>query len=337
MKARVLAGRFFFVATIAVAGVLGAACDADAPSTLDPKGSGAERIAGLTYLLLVISAIVFVIVTIGLVVSILRGRRKPDDVDTREVRWGSPFILVSGGVIPALVLAGVFTVSVRDQALLSRAAEDSVMTIDVVGHLWWWEARYPNGAVTANEIHIPVGEKVRLRLTTDDVIHSFWVPQLQAKTDTINGHVNYMWLDALEPGRYRGQCAEFCGVQHAKMLFYVVAEPRPAFDEWVANEALDVAAPFTPTAETGERVFLEGSCAGCHAIRGTPADQTLGPDLTHLATRETLASGIIPNTTENLEELILHPQSVKPGIVMPPTSLSEDELAALVEYLQQLR
>jgi cytochrome c oxidase subunit 2 len=313
------------------------ACGGEPPSTLDPKGPGAERIADLTYLLLWISAVVFVVVTIGLVVSVMRGRRKTDDVDKREVRWGGPFILISGGVIPALVLAGVFAVSVRDQALLSKAADDSVMTIDVVGHLWWWEARYPNGAVTANEIHIPAGETVRLRLTTDDVIHSFWVPQLQAKTDMINGHVNYMWLNADEPGRYRGQCAEFCGLEHAKMLVYVVAEPRRSFDRWLANEALDVAAPFTPTAEEGERVFLEESCAGCHAIRGTDAQETLGPDLTHLATRETLASGIVPNTRANLEELILHPQSVKPGITMPPTTLDDDELAALLEYLEQLR
>lgn len=334
MKARSVAGRAFVVAGAAV---LTSACSGDPPSTLDPKGSGAERIADLTYLLLWISAIAFVIVCIGLAASVIRGRRKSFDVDMREVRWGGPFILVSGGIVPALVLAGVFAVSVRDQALLSKAAEDSVMTIDVVGHLWWWEARYPNGAVTANEIHIPVGETVRLRLTTDDVIHSFWVPQLQAKTDMINGHVNTMWLDAVEPGRYRGQCAEFCGLEHAKMLFFVVAQPRAVFDEWLANEALDAAAPFTPVAEEGERLFLEGSCAGCHAIRGTEADETLGPDLTHLATRETLASGIIPNTRENLEELVLHPQSVKPGITMPPTSLSDDELNALVEYLQQLR
>jgi cytochrome c oxidase subunit 2 len=313
------------------------ACSGNPPSALDPKGAGAERIAGLTYLLLWISAVVLVVVTIGLAVSVVKGRRKTDDVDKREVRWGGPFILIGGGIIPALVLTGVFVVSVRDQALLSKAADESVMTIDVVGHLWWWEARYENGAVTANEIHIPVGETVRLRLTTDDVIHSFWVPQLQAKTDMINGHVNYMWLQADEPGRYRGQCAEFCGLEHAKMLVYVVAEPRPAFDEWVANEALDAAAPVTPVAEAGERVFLEESCVGCHAIRGTEADETLGPDLTHLATRETLASGIIPNTRANLAELILHPQSVKPGITMPPTSLSEDDLDALLEYLAQLR
>jgi cytochrome c oxidase subunit II len=334
VKGRSVAGRAFVVAAVAA---LMPACSGNPPSTLDPKGSGAERIADLTYLLLWISAAVFVLVTIGLAVSVIKGRGKSDEVDKREVRWGGPFILVSGGVIPALVLAGAFAISVRDQALLSKAAEASVMTIDVVGHLWWWEARYPNGAVTANEIHIPVGETVRLRLTTDDVIHSFWVPQLQAKTDMINGHVNYMWLNADEPGRYRGQCAEFCGLEHAKMLVYVVAEPRPAFDRWVDNEALDVAAPFTPAAEEGERVFLEESCAGCHAIRGTDARETLGPDLTHLATRETLASGIIPNTRANLEDLILHPQSVKPGITMPPTTLTEDELAALLDYLEQLR
>jgi cytochrome c oxidase subunit II len=323
--------------TLVLTAALTAGCAGNPPSALDPKGSGAERIADLTYLLLWISAVVFVIVTLGLAASVLRGRRKTDAVDKRDVRWGGPFILVSGGVIPALVLAGVFAVSVRDQALLSKAADEAVITIDVVGHLWWWEARYPNGAVTANEIHIPVGETVRLRLTTDDVIHSFWVPQLQAKTDMINGHVNYMWLDADEPGRYRGQCAEFCGLEHAKMLFYVVAEPRPTFDEWVDNEALDVAAPFTPTAEDGERIFLDGSCAGCHAIRGTDATETLGPDLTHLATRQTLAAGIVPNTRDDLEELILHPQTVKPGITMPPTTLTEDELDALLEYLEQLR
>jgi cytochrome c oxidase subunit II len=337
VKARSGAGRAFLLVLLAGAAALTSGCGGDPPSALDPRGSGAERIAGLTYLLLWISGIVFVIVCIGLAASVIRGRNKPDDVDKREMRWGGPFILISGGIIPAIVLAGVFVISVRDQSLLSRAAAGSTMTIDVVGHLWWWEARYPNGAVTANEIHIPVGETVRLRLTTDDVIHSFWVPQLQAKTDMINGHVNYMWLDADEPGRYRGQCAEFCGLEHAKMLFFVVAEPRPVFDEWLDNEALDVAAPFTPTAEEGERIFLEGSCAGCHAIRGTEAGETLGPDLTHLATRETLASGIVPNNAANLEELILHPQAVKPGITMPPTSLSEDELNALVEYLQQLR
>jgi cytochrome c oxidase subunit 2 len=334
---RVRAGSVARGAFVAGAAALLPACSGNPPSTLDPKGPGAERIAGLTYLLLWISAAVFVIVTIGLIVSVVKGRRKTHDVDTRDVRWGGPFILISGGVVPALVLAGVFTISVRDQALLSKAAEDAVMTIDVVGHLWWWEARYPNGAVTANEIHIPVGETVRLRLTTDDVMHSFWVPQLQAKTDMINGHVNYMWLNADEPGRYRGQCAEFCGLEHAQMLVYVVAEPRASFEEWVANEALDVAAPFTPEAEDGERVFLEESCAGCHAIRGTDAVETLGPDLTHLATRETLASGIIPNTRANLEELILHPQNVKPGITMPPTSLTDEELSALLDYLGQLR
>jgi cytochrome c oxidase subunit II len=311
------------------------ACTDKSPNALDPKGSGAERIAGLTYLLLWIALAVLGIVLIGMTIAIVRGRKKSADVDKTEVRWGEPFIVASGVVIPALILGAVFVVSVRDQAALSSAGDSSAMTIQVTGHLWWWEARYPNGAVTANEIHIPVGEPVRLELLTDDVIHSFWVPQLQAKTDMINGRTNYMWLDATEPGRYRGQCAEFCGLEHAQMIFYVVADPEPEFERWVANEATDEHVA-DPDGFEGREVFLAETCAGCHAVRGSEANGTLGPDLTHLAGRATIASGVLTNTRANLERWILHPQSVKPGTAMPPTSLEPRELDALLDFLEQL-
>jgi cytochrome c oxidase subunit II len=303
---------------------------------LDPKGSGASLISDLTYLLLWISVGVFALVLIGLVVGVARGRKKSAQVDKTEVRWGEPFIVVAGVVIPAVILAAVFVVSVRDQARLASDGNASTMTIQVLGHLWWWEARYPNGAVTANEIHIPVGKKVRLELLTDDVIHSFWVPQLQAKTDLIKGRTNYMWLDADEPGRYRGQCAEFCGLEHAQMIFYVVADPPAAFDDWLANEASDEH-DVDPDGFEGRAVFLDETCAGCHTVRGSEADGTIGPDLTHLAQRESIASGVLTNTRANLARWILHPQAVKPGTIMPPTSLDAGELDALLDYLQQLR
>jgi cytochrome c oxidase subunit II len=303
---------------------------------LDPKGSGADRIAGLTYLLLWIALAVLGLVVVGMGIAIVRGRKRGNEVDKRDVRWGEPFIVVAGVVIPALILGAVFVVSVRDQAALSKAGESSELTIQVIGHLWWWEARYPNGAVTANEIHIPAGEPVRLELLTDDVIHSFWVPQLQAKTDMINGRTNYMWLDAAEPGRYRGQCAEFCGLEHAQMIFFVVADDPIEFGRWLDNEADDEPV-VDPDGFEGREVFLNETCAGCHTIRGTKAVGTLGPDLTHIAGRETIASGVLANTRANMARWILHPQGIKPGVTMPPTSLEPKELESLLDFLEQLK
>jgi cytochrome c oxidase subunit II len=306
-----------------------------APSVLDPKGFGARRIEGLWWLMFWISVAVFVIVVALLVIACLKARSR--QAQSTEVRWGNPFVVVSGIVVPSLILAGVFVVSLNDMMALSEPPSEAAMTIDIIGHDWWWEARYEDGdAVTANEIHIPVGEPVQLKLETDDVIHSFWVPQLQAKTDLISGHTNTMWLEADEPGRYRGQCAEFCGLQHANMLFYVIAEDPEEFESWLANEAAPAPKPAESTAARGERVFLQSSCAGCHAIRGTEADGELGPDLTHLAARDTIAAGVLDNTRGELAQWIIDPQSVKPGAVMPPTEFTSDELDALLDYLEGL-
>ncbi|MBA3432382.1 MAG: c-type cytochrome, partial [Actinobacteria bacterium] len=169
-----------------------------------------------------------------------------------------------------------------------------------------------------------------------DVLHSFWVPQLQAKTDMISGKVNRMWIQADEPGRYRGQCAEFCGLQHAQMAFYVVAQPRPDFDAWLDRQAQSAGSPSNPGADAGETVFLDETCAGCHAVRGTEAVADLGPDLTHLATRETIAAGALDNNRGDLALWITDPQEVKPGASMPPTDLSSQELEDLLDYLEQL-
>ena len=305
---------------------------AAAPSILDPAGPGARHIESLWWPMLWISTIVFAIVVGFLVRAIIRGRRDGyDSLDRDEPRWGEPFIAIAGVFIPALVLGGVYLYSLKEMNALSEAGADASMEIEVVARNWWWEARYENGAVTANEIHIPVGEPVRLHLTTADVIHSFWVPELQAKTDHVPGHDNYMWLQADEPGRYRGQCAEFCGLQHANMVFYVVADEPSRFEEWVENEASDAAA----TTSEGAEIFATASCAGCHAVRGTEAEGSLGPDLTHLMTRETIA-GVLDNDRDNLRAFVADPHPFKPGVTMPPTELSDGEIDAVVDYLMGL-
>jgi cytochrome c oxidase subunit 2 len=303
-------------------------------STLDPEGPGAARIERLWWLIFWIATLVFLVVLAFLIAALVRGRRKHVDVQ-RHVRWGEPFIVISGVVVPAVILIAVFVFSLADMRALSSTGSRAALEIEVVSHDWWWEARYPNGAVTANEIHVPVGEPVRLRLETADVIHSFWVPRLQAKVDHVSGRTNYMWLQADRPGRYRGQCAEFCGLQHAKMAFYVVAEPRADFQSWVEQTATP-ADTATDAEAGGQEVFMTSTCVGCHAIQGTPADAKVGPDLTHLADRRTLFAGTVANTRANLAEVIVDPQALKPGVAMPPTELTEDELEDLLDYLQQL-
>jgi cytochrome c oxidase subunit II len=302
------------------------------PSILDPAGSAAERVESLWWFLFWVSAVVFAVVVILLIAALRRRGRLEEAVDLSETTWGDRFVAISGVGISWVILAIAFVVSLFAMRQLTAEARGPAFELEVIGHMWWWEVRYPNGAVTANEIHIPSGERVRLKLTSADVIHSFWVPQLQVKVDQVPGRENELWLDA-EPGRYRGQCAEFCGLQHANMIVEVVAEPRAQFDAWLANEAR----PAAPSSARGRQVFTSNTCAGCHTVRGTEATGVTGPDLTHLAARRTIAAGIKPNTRENLEELITEPHRVKPGMSMPPTSLSRPDLDALLDYLGGLR
>lgn len=328
VRRRAAASALIIIATIS-------GCEDDAPSTLESRGPAAARIEGLWWLMLWISVVVFVVVVAMLWISIRR-RRRPEP-SSREVRWGEPFVILAGVAIPTIVLVGVFVLSLRDMGALSAEGRTAELTIDVIGHDWWWEAVYEeSGARTANEIHIPVDVPVRLRLRTDDVIHSFWVPQLQAKTDMIPGKTNEMWLEADEPGRYRGQCAEFCGLQHANMIFYVVAEPAASFTSWVESNSAPAALPESASAAEGMEVFMSSTCVGCHTIEGTEANSDIGPDLTHLAGRETIAAGVLENTRGNLSTWIVDPQGVKPGAAMPPTDLSSEELEALLDYLEQL-
>jgi cytochrome c oxidase subunit 2 len=307
----------------------------DAPSILEPAGPAAARVEGLWWFLFWISVVVFLVVLALMMMALRRRGRIEDPIVEDEPRWGEPFVALSGVVIPWIILTIAFVISLGVMRQIATAEEAADLTIEVKGRMWWWEVRYPNGAVTSTEIHIPVGERVDVRLTSADVIHSFWVPELQVKIDQIPGRENSLWLQADKPGRYRGQCAEYCGLQHANMIFTVIAEPREDFEAWVANEAQRAREP-TGTGLRGRDVFMDNSCVGCHAIRGTDAAAELGPDLTHLASRSTLGSAILPNTRENLSRLITEPQRVKPGVTMPPTSLSRQDLNALLDYLGQL-
>jgi len=301
---------------------------------VSPKGPAARTVAGLWWPMLIVATAVFLFVVCMLLLAPARGRRKTEDEAKRDAPWGEPFIVIAGVVVSGAILVGFFLFSLDRMQALAVGARQTKLTVAVIGHDWWWEVRYPNGAVSANEIHIPTGVKVQLALTTDDVIHSFWVPRLGPKTDMIPGQPNTLWLEASEPGVYRGQCAEFCGLQHANMIIRVVADPPAEFDRWVDAQSQPGAE--TALALEGRHVFESATCAGCHRVRGTAAVGNVGPDLTHLAGRATIGAGVLENSDENLRRWITDPQSVKPGAIMPPTTLPGDQLDAIVAFLRGL-
>lgn len=249
-------------------------------------------------------------------------------------------VLIFGIGIPLGILIPLFGVS--DVYLVQQTAapnpRTTKMTIQVIGHQWWWEVRYENGrVVTANEIHIPARTRINVVATTADVIHSFWVPQLNRKIDMIPGQRNRILLYADRPGRYRGQCSQFCGLQHANMGMFVIAQPRPAFNAWLKHMGTKADTPTTPEARAGEQLFMTSQCASCHFINGTPAQGTVGPDLTHLQTRSTLAAATIPNTPTWLARWIHNPQAIKPGDRMPDLGLSWHQVHEIVAYLEVLK
>jgi cytochrome c oxidase subunit 2 len=216
------------------------------------------------------------------------------------------------------------------------------VNIEITGHQWWWEVRYqdPDASsifTTANEIHIPVGVPVTFTLKATDVIHSFWVPNLHGKKDLIPGKVSTIWLQADKAGVYRGQCAEFCGHQHAHMALWIFAEPREQFDAWRRNQIQSAVAPASSTEQKGQQVFLSSACVMCHAINGTTAGANVGPNLTHLASRNTIAAATLPNDREHLAQWVSDSQQIKPGNRMPPNKLLPEDMQALLDYLQSLK
>jgi cytochrome c oxidase subunit II len=310
-----------------------AACGGHSPSTLDPAGAGAQRITGLWWLLFWISVAVFVEV-MALVVWALVFRRR-----SARVRHGQPlrFVAVAGAGLPFVILVAVYAVALRDLAALGAHPPAHAPTVEVTGHKWWWEVRYAGSSgATANEIHIPVGERVKVRLRTDDVLHSFWIPQLMPKTDLIAGEVRETWLEAVRPGRYRGQCAEYCGTQHAHMAFLVVAQPRADYDAWLARLNAPARQPQTAAERRGQQAFVQGTCAACHGIRGTSAQARVGPDLSNVGSRWSLGSGAVPNDAGHLGGWIANSQTVKPGNYMPPQPVAAAQLPDLIAYLRSL-
>ena len=331
------------LAVTAAAAALAGGC-AGVQSVVDPRGPQAERIADLWWVFFGICAAVFAGVTIALVVALLpRASRRSGGLDpARETRARRT---VAGAVgLTIVILLGLVTYSAQVSRAITASAEGDpgAVVIDVVGHQWWWEVQYAGAPArrsftTANELRIPVGRPVIVRGTSRDVIHSFWVPNLHGKVDFIPGRVNTIWFEASEPGTWRGQCAEFCGLQHAKMALTVVAMPDGEFDSWREASSSRGEAPVTSdSAARGRQVFLEQQCAMCHTIRGTGAFGHVAPDLTRIGSRTTLAAGTMPNTRGHLAAWILDPQGIKPGSFMPPTYLEPQDLHALLDYLEGL-
>jgi cytochrome c oxidase subunit II len=322
-------------------------CGEGIQSAVDPRGPQAAIIANLWWFYFAIGVFVQVAVMAGVWLALFRRRREvidARDIDTEDepgkIRVVTWLAVATGAILFAMLVASIWV----GRVTTTRPGPDArPLSIVAIGHQWWWEFRYEGepasrGFTTANEIRIPVGRPVIIKAQSRDVIHSFWVPNLHGKIDMVPGRTNVLWFQADEPGVWRGQCAEFCGLQHAKMAFMVVAEPEAEFDAWV--EEYIRPRPLPPPHEArspGEAVFLESQCALCHTVRGTPAMGMVAPDLTRVALRRTLGAGALPNTRGHMGGWILDPQHIKPGNFMPPTPLTPERLHALLDYLETLR
>lgn len=321
-----------------------AAAEDHTRSVFEPASPSATAIYELFLLVLAVAAAIFVIFAGTLVYSIIRFRTRgeePPDEEPPQI-YGSQAIELAWTIGPLLIVLALFLIVVRNLAQTGDAdrATDA-LGVRVVAHQWWWDFQYPQYGFSApNELHIPTTDKeqsgrVRLRLDSADVVHSFWVPRLAGKTDVIPGHENTMVLQTAEPGVYHGQCAEYCGMQHAGMLIRVVAEPRADFEAWV--KAQQQPAVEDPSVAKGWERFLANACVNCHTVRGTPADGTFGPDLTHLMSRKTIGAGVAENNEENLLKWVTDPQTVKPGCHMPSMHLPPEDVQTIVSYLSTLR
>ena len=336
MREAPMGARVTLLSCAAAAGLAG--CGGQ--STLTPHSHQAHEIRTLWWWLLAVASVVFLGAVALLIVGWVRRRREGLPLLGVAEQATTSLVVLFGMVIPIVVLAAVFVfgdlVVLRDTD--APAAGATRMTVRVVSHQWWWEARYPGTpVVTANEIHIPVGVPVRVVGTSTDVIHSFWVPELNRKIDFEPGYQNSVLLQADRPGRYRGQCAEFCGLQHAHMSFWIDADPPARFQAWLRDQGRPAAAPPAGPASEGARVFMDEACSSCHQIRGTDARGTVGPDLTHVASRSSLAALTIANDAAHLRAWIADPQHLKPGNKMPRLDLSSGRVDQLVAYLRSLR
>jgi cytochrome c oxidase subunit 2 len=310
-------------------------------SVLDPSSPGTRLIDRLWDAMYLTSIVVFVLVVAALLWAALRRRASEPPGPEPATERGLTLAVALATGLTVLILFGFLAYDIAVGRQLTRNPGNSALQIRVTGHQWWWEVQYrdsiaQNWVTTANEIHVPVGRPVALELRSNDVIHSFWPPSLSQKRDLIPGDVNSLWFQADTPGVYRGQCLEYCGLQHAKMAFLVIADGPDSFATWLARQRDTAMTPTDELTRRGQEVFLTSSCVMCHAISGTPAGSRIGPDLTHLASRRTIAAGTLPNTRGNLAGWILDPQRIKPGTRMPPNQLEPADLHALLAYLESL-
>ncbi len=319
-------------------------------SALNPGGAQAGTISNLWWFYFWITLTIYIAVLFLLITSIIRTSSTPilseanrQIIRPEEKSENRRTALV--GIAVGISLLLLFVLFLGDlfvgRSLHSLKAANA-LTIKIIGHQWWWEAIYEdpiasNTVTTANEIHIPVGKPIQIKLDSRDVIHSFWVPNLHGKKDLIPGHPTTLWLMADKAGTYKGQCAEFCGHQHAHMRLLMVAEEQGNFNQWLSHERSNASIPTTASQMEGEKLFSQGTCITCHTIQGTLANGKVGPNLTHIASRKLLAAGRLPNTRDDLASWIFDPQHLKPGVKMPQHNLPPGELQSLVEYLESLK
>jgi cytochrome c oxidase subunit II len=334
---------------ILVCAYCSAAAFADAPPPLSPTNifapasTPAKSIFGLSLFVLAVTGAIFLLVFILLLYSVVKFRKRTSD-DGREPPqvYGSNQVEIAWTVIPVLIVVALFMATARVIADIQKTSlPANAIEVVAIGHQFWWEYRYPGrGVVTANELHVPVSDPVHptptfIKLLSADTDHSFWVPRLAGKTDLIPNHPNSMWIDPQETGLFLGQCAQYCGTQHAKMLLRVYVQSRDEFDRWIQRQSQP--ASVNGAVSQGQQIFETTACINCHTVAGTPANGRFGPDLTHLMSRDTIAAGAADNTPDNLRRWILNPDAIKPGSLMPAMQLSDQDLVALTAYLETLR
>jgi cytochrome c oxidase subunit II len=302
-------------------------------SPFAPSSPFAAAIAHLFGTTLWVCAVIGFIVTAAIVYSLVAFRGRPGDGEPPQTT-GNRKLEILWTVVPLGIVVTLFGLTLEAMASSDPSA-DPTPAVTIVGHQWWWEARYPSGVVTANEIHIPVGTPLFVRLEATDVIHDFWVPQLARKMDAVPGHPNFFWMSADAPGAYGGACAEYCGTQHAWMRLLVIADPPEAFDAWQRAQLAPAPAPTSDASTRGETVFRNEACGNCHRVAGRGFEGRVAPDLTHLATRSTLGAGVTGATPDDLRSWLHDPQTIKPGSRMPDFKLTDAEVSDLVAFLEE--
>ncbi len=308
-------------------------------SSLFYSGSGeAYNINTLFLQFMILAAVIIAIVAGFIFVAAFKFRAKKRPGKVPQIS-GNKKLEITWTVLPLLAVTFFFLLAVRTMSEINKPFnKKSQPDIVIIAHQWWWDMRYPHYNIrTANELHVPIGKKLLMRVESADVIHDWWVPELGRKIDAVPGQLNYDWIEADTAGIYTGTCSEYCGMQHAWMRIRVVAQDEQDFNEWIQNQEKVPSVPMSEPAHTGAMLFQKKTCANCHAIKGTPADSHIGPDLTHLASRETLLTGMLKNNKVNLARWLKNPQKIKEGAHMPNFILNKDEINALVSYLEDLK